>query len=455
VSIPPRKTRLLAGRQVGVVGAGLAGLRAASCLSEAGARVFVVEQSQAIGGKAALVSREGPAADRSLQVLLFEDRRLLSWMQELGLRDSLLPLRPVHTSQLFAGRIVATGARGLAEIGRTPGVRWRDRPRLLRLPRLMQRYAALLDPERPEKAAALDYRSIADFASLYFGRSVFEYFVAPRVTADTLGDERELSRVAFLLHWQASRRGAARAGIPARGLGELAAEAARGLDVRTQTRAEQIKELSSGRLALECAGEVSELDALVLATSAGEAGRLGAGVATPAERDFLAGVRSAPLVTLSVQAGRPITGLPQLLRVPHVEANPIEVLLVEPGVPGARAREGGARVTLCARQSWAELNASADDDHVERSLLSSLDRIFPALRRSLLATTLHRDPVGVPRFEVGAYRELARFQRVQRDRRQLGRRLYFAGDYLAGPRFEDAVASGVRAAADVVSDLGS
>ncbi len=437
------------------MGAGLAGLRAASQLSAAGARVFVVEEAKEIGGKAALVSRDGLAVDRSLQVLLFEDRRLLSWIQELEVGDSLLPLRSVHTAQLHAGRIVATGARGLAEIGRTAGVRWRDRARLLRLPRLMRRYSALLDPERPEMAADLDYRSVADFARLYFGRSVFERFVTPRVTADTLGDERELSRVAFLLHWQASRCGAARLGMPARALGELAAAAAQGLDVRMQIRAEQIKELSSGRLALECVDEVAEIDALVLATSAGEAGRLAAGVATPAERDFLAGVRSAPLVTLSVATSRPLTGLPQLLRVPHVEASPIEVLLVEPGVPGGRAREGGARVTLCARQSWAEQNASADDDHIERSLLSSLDRIFQSLRRSLRATALHRDPLGVPRFEVGAYRELARFQRVQQDLRRLGRRLDFAVDYLAGPRFEDAVASGARAATAIVSDLGS
>ena len=451
---PPHDSPL-AGRRVGVVGAGLSGLRAASVLRAAGAQVVVVESGSVVGGKSRLESRDGLAVDRCLQVLLFADQHLLSWLAELEVGRDFLPLRPVHAAQLHAGGIVATRAGSLVEIARTPGVRWRDRARLLRFPRLIERYAPLLDPEQPERAADLDYRSVADFARLYLGRSLFERFVTPRVTAETLGDEHQLSRVAFLLHWKASLGGSAQMGIAARALGELAAAAAAQLDVRTGTRAEQIKELAPGRLALECRDDVAEFDALVVATSAAEAGRLAAGVVTPAERDFLAGVRSAPLVTLNVEVSRPLVGLPQLVRIPHVEASPIEVLLVEPGVPGGRANEGGSRVTLSARQAWAEANAGADDAHIEEQLLLALETIFPSLRRSLRGSALQRDPVGVPRFEVGAYRELARFQRVQQDRRKLGRRLYFAADYLSGPRFEDAVASGARAAAALLSDLGS
>ena len=75
-----------------------------------------------------------------------------------------------------------------------------------------------------------------------------------------------------------------------------------------------------------------------------------------------------------------------------------------------------------------------------------------------LGAALERGPaavfLGLPHGEsAGAYRELARFRHVQRDRRSLGRRLYFAGDYLAGPRFEDAVASGARAAVDLAADM--
>ena len=230
--------------------------------------------------------------------------------------------------------------------------------------------------------------------------------------------------------------------------------------MRTGLRAEQVKEQPDGLLSLECSGtsgavsdEVFALDALVLAVSAREAGRIAAGVVTPAERDFFTGVRFGPLVTVSAASDRPLTGLPQLVRVPHAERRPIEVMLFEPGIPGGRAPDGAGLVTLSATQRFAERNAGQPDEQVQRTLLAALEPIQPSLARSLRFAALHRDPRGMPRFEVGAYRELQRFRRVQRDRRSLGRRLYFAGDYLLGPRFEDAVASGARAAADAAADL--
>lgn len=454
---PSQTAARLQDKTVAVVGAGLAGLRAAWALHCAGARVVVFETRDAVGGKAALASREGFALDRSLQLVGYQDTYLMRWLREASAAHALLPLRPTACTQLFRGQVVPGDARSLAEIGRLPGVRPWDRLRLLRLPRLMRRYGPLLDPARPELAEALDFRSAADFARLYLGRSVLERFVAPRVTAETLGDEHELSRVAFLLHWRQCREGRMRFGVAAAGLGELAEATVRRLDLRPGLRAQQVKEVASGRLALECSGpagdEVLEADGLVLATSAAEAGRIAASLVTPAERDHLSQVRFGPRMTLSVAYERPLTGLPELIRVPHAEGRPIEAMLVEPGVRGGRAPEGRGLVTLSATQRFAEHHAGDADEHVRDVLLGSLDAILPGSSERLRFAHLHRDPLGVPRFEVGAYRAIARFTRVQRDRRGLGRRLYFAGDYLIGPRFEDAVVSGARAAAAAIADL--
>jgi protoporphyrinogen oxidase len=459
VTLPPSPSRApLAGRRVAVVGAGFAGLRAATRLQSCGARVTVLEERDRVGGKAVLANADGFASSRSLQVLLAGDAGLLGWIRELRIAQPLLPLRPVHGAQLHRGRVVGCRASSLAAIARTPGVSLRDRARVLRLPRLFARYRPFLDPACPEKAADLDYRSVADFGRLYFGRSLLERFVAPRVAADTLGDENELSRVAFLLHWAANESGRAAAGLPAGALGLVAEAAARSLEVRTSQRALEVKELASGRLAVECSGaggdEVLDVDGLVVATSPRKAAGLAGSLLVPAERDYFAKVRMGPLVTLCVATSRPPTGLPELVRVPHAERLPIEVVLAEPGLEGGRAPTGCGLVTLSARQDWAERHAGASSERIETELLDALAPIFPSVLRSFRRAVLHRDLEGVPRFEVGAYRALARFAHVQADRRSLGRRLYFAGDYLAGPRFEDAVASGLRAADAVVRDLG-
>ena len=65
-----------------------------------------------------------------------------------------------------------------------------------------------------------------------------------------------------------------------------------------------------------------------------------------------------------------------------------------------------------------------------------------------------REKRAAPRFDVGRYRAIADFTRVQADWRRRGRRIYFAGDYLIGPGWNAALQSGYRAAAVVEEDLG-
>lgn len=446
--------------RVVVVGAGLAGLRAATLLAARGCRVLVLDQRKEAGGKAAGEDVDGFSVDHAVQLLSAEDRRLLGWVKELDLEDRLLPLRAVTTAQLHGREIVGTSVETLGGIARIPGVSVRDSLRLFRLSRLMRRYAPLLDPERPERAADLDYRSLADFARLYLGKSTFERFATPFATATTLGDEFEQSRVAWLLLWQASREGKAPYGIAGAGLREIVRAARERVDVRTEVRVQQLKELPEGGLGVECTTTAGDqmlcVEAVVVATSPSEARRITASVVTPAERDFFREVRSGARVTLSVATDHPMVGLPQFVRVPHVERSPIEAMLIEPGAPRGRAPQGSGLVTLVANVSGAHAPDGRDesDAELEARLVAELTRVLPRAARKLRFARLHRDPQGAPRFDVGAYRALAAFQRVQEDRRSLGRRLYWAGDYLVGPRFEDAVASGVRAANAVLSDLG-
>jgi protoporphyrinogen oxidase len=193
-------------------------------------------------------------------------------------------------------------------------------------------------------------------------------------------------------------------------------------------------------------------DAVVVATSAREAGRLAARELEPAERDFFSGPRQRPAITLTAELLRAPSGMPEQVRLPQEEGFSAESVVFEPGLAGSRVASGTGLVTVCARADFARAAAQVPDDGVEKSLLADLETLYPALAGSIGASRLQRSAAGIPAFDVGAYRSLQRFRRVQQDRRALGRRLYFAGDYLIAPGAEGRVVSGFRAAADLIAD---
>jgi protoporphyrinogen oxidase len=277
--------------------------------------------------------------------------------------------------------------------------------------------------------------------------------------------------VATLLWWVRVGLGRERTaihGVARQGLQALVDEGVSKLDVRTGVEVAWVDEApaagagasSAGRsgFVLDCAttdgrrGKM-EADAVVIATGPHEAGRLAKSIVQPAERDVLAEMKTGPVVTLSLAVDRPLAGMPQLIRVPHVERHVVDAVLMEPGIAEGRAPVGASVVTLRASDAFAEANVGAGDDVLEKGLVDALVRLAPEARGHVRHARLTRHAAGMPRFEVGAYRALDRFARVQHDRRSLGRALYYAGDHFIGPDAESAVISGVRAARDLLADL--
>jgi len=201
-----------------VIGAGLAGLAAAWRLARDGFAVTLLERADRPGGRAAAHRERGFAFEPAPALLTRGDRRLIEWIGEVGLQDELLPLRPLKTAVAHRGEVRDAEVRRLFDVRRVPGVSPLQALRLVRLPRLLARYADALDLEVPERAAALDDRSLADFCTLYFGRSVLDLWMGPRMTAESLGDAERMSRVQFLHHYRA--HALARRGLPRGGLGE-------------------------------------------------------------------------------------------------------------------------------------------------------------------------------------------------------------------------------------------
>ena len=148
----------------------------------------------------------------------------------------------------------------------------------------------------------------------------------------------------------------------------------------------------------------------------------------PAERDFFTGARALPALTVAAGLCRPASARPRELWIPRSEGGPLERAVFEPGLPAGRVPGGRGRVWLRARQDFTEARADAPDDAVAKELLDALDRICPGTLRTVDFHEVFRSERATPRFDVGAYRALARFDAVQDDLRAQGRRVYFAGD---------------------------
>jgi predicted NAD/FAD-dependent oxidoreductase len=433
------------------VGAGIAGLGAAWRLARKGFAVRVVDRADRVGGRVAAELDDGTVLEAVPQVLCAQDRRLLAWIGAVGLRDELLPLRPLVTSVSCEGVLRDVEVARFTDVRRIPGVRWWEALRLVRLPRLLSRYRSALDPAAPERAGRFDDRSVADFCRLYFGPSVLEYWLAPRLLADSLGDTRETSRV-LVLH-ELLARGFARLGVPRAPLSEVAQRVAASLPVSLGVDAHTLSKADGGRVRLETTAGALEADAMVIAVPAPEALRIAAPLLRSAEREALGGVTYAKGVTVAALLRRPLRARPTLVRVPPADGSPLACALIEPGLPAGRVAEDRSLLFLRATPEYADAHFDAPSEAIEKDLLAAFERAWPGAQRSVERVRTLRVRHAAPRFEVGRYRVLERWERLQRDARAEGRRVYFAGDYLTHPSFEGALASSERASTAVVEDL--
>ena len=443
--------------EIVVVGAGFAGLAAAQRLVAAGHRVRLLERAARAGGRAAMATPPSGAIDPTAARVTTADAALLALVREAGLAGELLPLRPWASAQLAAsGAGFGPVADGEAwEIARTPGLRWLDALRLLRLPRLGRRYAPHLDVAHAECAAPLDDRSLRDFGELYFGSCSVDGWFEPWLAERAPVDEREASRAAFLLRWHAERGG--EAGALREAPGRLAELLAARIDVRLRCTVSEIEVRAGGRLRVSIAAptgaETLDADAVLLATPAAETRRIAQSLLTSAEHDALGAVRVDAAISWSGSA-RPLpVSVPTRIRIPRAAGSPLSLLAFEPTAERGPADVGRGRVTALAREPWSAAHLGAPDDAVFSELVQAAARCVPGGLDVSSDGIVARFPDAWPRFEVGAFRRLARLRAVHADRRSAGRRLYFAGDWLAAPSLDGAAASGQRAAADLLADL--
>ncbi len=437
--------------RVAVIGAGMAGLAAVQRLLCAGVEVALVERA-ALGGRAQETLRDGFRIEGAPLLASARDRHLQALARALPNADRLPLLRPVAPAHLHEGELRPVDPSDLRGLVALPGMPLRQGLRLLRLERLTRRFGPLLGPDHPEHGVRLDDRSVADFTRLYFGDAALARWAAPIVAADLGLECADASRVAFLRHHHARTGGDL--GRLRTSVAALGAEISRGAafvagdvrGIRGTGGAYEIAVTSGARV---------EADAVVLATPPREALRAAGDLLAPAEADVLAASDAEPALVASFACEGALTPYSVWLRIPPDAGLPLASAAFEPGAEGGFAPVGQTLVQLVSGARFGHAHLDAPDDAVARWLSAALERVRPGAARSARLLQVSRFEWARPRFDVGRYRALARFQAVEADRRARGQRLYFAGDYLNAPTLEGAASSGRRAADAALADLGA
>ncbi|MFF5497715.1 NAD(P)/FAD-dependent oxidoreductase [Streptomyces aquilus] len=258
-----------------VIGAGVAGLACARDLLEAGLDVRVVEASDGVGGRMRSDHVDGFVVDRGFQVFNTSypqvRRRLV--LRELRLRpftagvlvhtadqDTLRfqdPTRPPHSwSTLLPGRLA--GPRDLAALGLLTG---RD----------------LFGPVRRVKAAR-DRTTRTALADAGFSEEFVERFFRPFLSGVFLEDQLETSSRFFHLVWRSMLRGTLC--LPSAGIGAVPAALAAALPAGTVRLETTVSALTDDG-AVTDTGKELPARCVVVATGPGPAGRLLPGLKVP------------------------------------------------------------------------------------------------------------------------------------------------------------------------------
>lgn len=399
--------------EVVVVGAGLAGLRAARVLTRRGLDVVVLDAADRPGGRVATDMVDGFRLDRGFQVLNTVYPAL----------RATADLAALHLRPFVSGAAIRGDDGGLHTFGnplRRPGLAWATAVDGLFGPldkaRLVAWTMQVLATPPQRTAARIDRSAARDLAAAHLDGPVVERFLRPFLSG-VLGERELVTSAAYVrLVWRCFALGTI--AVPAAGMGVLPAQLAEALPEKALWTGRRVTRVEPGRVAVD--GETLSARAVVVAADPRGAAELLPGLGVPALHTLTTYHHAAP----TPPAAEPLlhldaTGGPiaNTVAMPDAYAPAGRTLVsstvVGEAIPEPVVRRELARIYGASTDDWELLRM----DEVRGALPA-----FPAGR-----------PVASPV--------------------DLGEGLFVAGDHRDTPSQQGALVSGRRAAEAVLSYL--
>lgn len=439
-------------RDVGVIGAGAAGLSAALTLARAGARVTLYEKSGRVGGRLRTETIDGARVDVGVQMVSSSHTEVFALAERAAARE-LLRRSPGRDALWRKGRAnpitygsvpsMVTSAALPATLKLKMGGRY--------LPFLTTQ-GRTLDANDPAGSGGVahDRESIGAWGMRELGKDFVELLVYPLLAAyygalpenTSAGVYHALARIGIDVSVYAAAGGFGalaeawlRAIESAGGRHVMAAEVS-----RVETRSDGVRvELGSGD---------ARHDAVVVAVPAGRAAQLVSGSELGA---WLSRVRVEPTLTVAYRMDRAFPGDYFGLSFPRESEtgrSVVALCIQSRKLPGL-VPAGDALVALPAPLATPAL-LQLDDGAAAVAILDAIEPSVPGISKHVRSAHVYRYEDGYTIFAPGYLRHLTGF-----DASWLPARVALAGDYMRAPSVEGAVRSGARAAERVLAALAS
>lgn len=415
---------------IAVVGGGIAGLACAWRLARAGHEVEVLERASEPGGRMRSARRRDFLLDLGTPCFARSDAALQVAADALGLAAELRPWARSRDAWLRDGVLRPLGREGVHAVASLEGT--------LRLARARRRpLAQRVDPER---AHSLERPQLAREIARDAEAAALSWLPAP--------EDAEPRLLGALAALRSGWSGAELLSF-ADGTGTLARELASRLRVRSECEVRRVESFTGGaRLALceQGVARTLDADAVVVAVPGSRVNALCPKL-TPEERGFFEAVRYAPALVAFLAFARVPSARVRSVWIPPHAGLELSGLVLEQLRPGAAPHGAGLVRALIAPAACLRMHRAPDASIADLAAENLAYGRF-GLPRPCDYTVL-RFPDAWPRFEPGDVQRLARFlQRLERSPR-----IAFAGDYLVAPSADAALASGLRAAAELEAAL--
>lgn len=443
-------TRVAERDPVFVVGAGAAGLAAATSLTQAGWPTVVLESSDRVGGRMhTSTTSDGFVVDDGAMIIASGYTNMLEHVINAGLVDDLVPVDPrvgfvrddtIHT--IDTSRLVRSGVSSkLLGLG--------SKLRLTNALLDSRRARRLLDDEDLSSAAPVDVESAAEYAARRLNPEIYDYLVDASVRG-LLGVSAERVSVVDFFYTLNKLLGA-RLFVPRNGLSSYADRLASALDVRTSSRVlEVIEEPSGVRVTWEEPDGTHRVEhgaAAVLAVPGDRVASI-APLLSSTAAEFLGRLRYASTVTVKLELSHPPPDVPIfMIVVPRPVHDGVFALSLDHNL-GGRVPEGKGLVGLYLMSEWAERLADEDDQVIVDAALEAGEIALPGISASVEQARVTRWSPSVVYSRPGLYRELGDFT-AHRPREKI----HLAGDYFSSSNLNTATAAGDRAARELTDFL--